>query len=100
MLTSFSTTRATSTCGVRGGGDCFWPQPAHKSEPKRLNRRALPIRNTVRDPFMPLFSSTWIFLGSAGINAQNAKCENVSALRKASSDASVRQTALLDGDYL
>jgi hypothetical protein len=49
---------------------------------------------------MPFFSSTWIFLGSGGINAENAKSENVSALRKASSDASVQQAALIDGDYL
>src|SRR5580700_9876511 len=62
MLTSFSTARATCTCGGRGGGDCFWPQPAHKSEPKRLNRRALPIRNTIRDPCMPFFSFTGIIL--------------------------------------
>src|ERR1700722_243899 len=67
MLTSFWTARATCTCGGRGGGDCFWPQPAHKSEPKRLNRRTLPIRNTIRDPFMPFFSLAWIFLEALGL---------------------------------
>src|ERR1700722_2316263 len=73
MLTSFWTTRATCTCGGRGGGDFFWAQPAHKSAPKRLNRRALPICNRVRESFMPFFSLSGNVLRCARINCSERR---------------------------
>jgi hypothetical protein len=74
----------------------------HLGMPALRSQSAYTVKrlSEAHSPLMPFFSSTWIFLGSAGINAQNAKSENVTALHNASSDASVQQTALLDGDYL
>jgi hypothetical protein len=48
---------------------------------------------------MPFFSLPGFSFHALELIAHDAKSEDVSALRQASSDASVRQSALLDGDY-
>src|SRR6266478_8219202 len=97
MLTSLSTTRLISTRGGSGGDDFFWAHPAHRSEPKRLNRRALCNRNKTFDPFTPFLSLPGSHSDALELIPKKRQIASALTLRKASFDASVQKNALLDG---